>query len=188
MVFDGDLVAEPLVVDTVNEASALLTIPEGAATGTYGFTLLTSWGSSRFNEAFTVRSGAERPHVLDVEPDSVRQGDAETVVVTVSEPFAAPLDGGPIRVLADDDLVIVSDPVVAGERLTLDLVAAGGARPGSHTLVLDDGSRLWEVDLVIEERVYSGNTGCGGCNGAADGGPFAAWWLFLVLVRRRVKP
>lgn len=187
LIFDGEIAAQELEVESVDRASAVIAIPDGASTGAYGISLDTEWGTWRFNDVFTVLSGADRPRIVSVEPDEVRQGDEARVAITASVPFDLPEDGL-VRIEADDDLVIVSDPVVNGERLEVDLVASGGARPGTHTLLLDDGRRLWEADLVIEERVYTGNTGCGGCNGTAYGGAFAPWWLFLILVRRRVKP
>ena len=82
-------------------------------------------------------------------------------------------------------MLVLSDPVLDGELARVELFASGDASPGPHTLVLDDGNRLWTVDIVVEERVYSVQTGCGGCNGSALPSGSVPWLLLLLALRRR---
>ena len=62
------------------------------------------------------------------------------------EPFA-----GAVTVDAGRGLLLASDVIVDRDLVWFDLLALGTASPGDRTLVLDDGDRLWEAHIDIDE-------------------------------------
>ena len=176
--FGAGIVVRDLHVSDVNALSAILEVSPTAEVGTRDVTLTGTQGSFTFSEVFQVRDGDAAPRVVSTRPDTALQGEELTVRVKASEPFA-----GPVTVVETED-VFVTKTWVEGDLATLDLVIHNSARLGEHTLVLDDGMRLWTTGVEVEERVFRGSTSCLGC---ATTGSAQAYWalLLLALVRRR---
>jgi hypothetical protein len=134
-------------------------------------------GAFTFPDAFAVFDAASAPRIVSVEPEGVVQGAEVSLEIRANVAFA-----GPVTVTADDELIPTVEAVVHGDRVVLGLAATGRARPGVHTLVLDDGERLWSAQVeVLEYRLPSART----C--AATGTP-AGWWMLALTVsawRRR---
>jgi len=167
-----------LQVLDVNSATAIVTVSEEAETGLRDLSLTGTQGLFTFPEAFEVLDGAESPQVLSTRPDSGLQGEALTVRITVSEPFA-----GPVTLAETEDLV-VTDVGIDGDVARIELVVNNSARLGDHPLVLDDGARLWTTQFEVRERVFRTSTTCLGC--ATGPNPGLGWGvLLLLLVRRR---
>jgi hypothetical protein len=176
--FGPDIVVRDLVVSDVNTVSAVLEISRTADVGLRDVTILGTQGLFSFEDAIEVRDGNDAPRVVSTEPATGIQGDDLTVRVTVSEPY-----GGPVTVVETED-IFVTRAVVEGDVATLDLVIHNSARLGTHTLVLDDGMRLWTTGIEVDERVFQSSTSCLGC--ATTGSARAYWALILLaLVRRR---
>lgn len=172
-----DVSVEAFDVLDASRADAIVAIDALADAGPRDVALTTAWGTFEFADAFTVRDGAERPTVTAVVPAKVSQGEAATISVHTSAPFA-----GAVEVEADGDFVVASEPIVEGDAVTFDVVVAGDAAIGSHVLVLDDGERLWSATLQVEERVLEPGRRCSTAPAAA--GP-VAWLLAAVVARRR---
>lgn len=174
------VVVEELTVVDVDEAVAVVSIEPDSAPGPRDAVVASTWGSFRTEAAFVVVDGASAPRIVSVAPERLRQGETATVTIDASQVLA-----GPVTVDPGEGLLVVADPLVDGARVTVELVVAGDAAPGLHTLVLDDGARLWTADLLVDERVFAAQTGCRGCDAAPGGGPLAAVALAGLLVRRR---
>lgn len=171
-----------LEVIDVDEAVAVLAIAPDAATGERDLVIASTWGSFLTERAFNVIAGADAPRIVSVEPETVRQGATVTVTIVASQILA-----GDVAVDPGDGLLVVRDPIVEGDTVEVDLVVSGDATPGLHTLILDDGARLWTADLVVDERVFAAQTGCGGCSGTPGHPGPMAWLVSLLWVRRRVS-
>lgn len=180
---EGVRVDDIEVVD-VDHATVLVAIDPEAVPGPRDLVLGGAYGSFDFVGRFDVLDGDDAPRILSIEPDHIEQGETRTVAITASQTFF-----GELVVDPGEGLLLVSDPVVDGDVARIELFASGDASPGPRTLVLDDGSRLWTADLVVEERRYTVQTGCGGCNAGSlpsrlmESGPVA--WLLLLLGSRR---
>ena len=165
------------VVD-VNSAVVVLALSDEAEVGLRTVTLAGTQGVFSFPDAFEVLDGADAPRVVSTEPAFGIQGEQLKVRVKVSEPFS-----GSVTVAETEDL-FVTDVRVNGNKATIDLVISNSARLGDHTLVLDDGVRLWSTPFEVRERVFRSSTTCLGCaTGRAPG--LSGSLLLLFLVRRR---
>ncbi len=164
-----DLEVVELDVRDVDRARALVAIPDDAPPGPRDLRVLGPRGVFDFSGVFQVNDARDAPRVVAVEPPSLVQGAEAEVRFVASVPY-----GGPIRMVVDDDLIVASDPVAEGEDLWVRLVAIGGARPGPHTVVIDDGRRLLSATLEVDPYVVPVR-GCG-VAGGSDGW---ARWMFL---------
>ena len=171
---------EDLEVVDVDHAIALVIVEPDAVPGPRDVVLAGVYGSFGFEGRFDVLDGADAPRILSIDPPSILQGDTQPIEITASLPFFEPLLVDP-----GDGLLVVSDPLVEEGVARVELFASGNASPGPHTLVLDDGNRLWTVDIVVEERRYNVETGCGGCNASQIPSGSVAWLVLLLGVRRR---
>jgi MYXO-CTERM domain-containing protein len=166
-----------VAIDSADAADVVVEIAAGAAEGPRAVSVGSGWGRFRFPAAFEVENIATAPAILDVAPASLAQAGAAIVAVTASVPFA-----GPIAVEGDRDLVVTRPPEVDGASATFGIAVSGDARVGAHTLVLDDGQRLWTVPFEVVERVIiPPHRGC--AHTPPVGLPLAG--LALVLLRRR---
>jgi len=177
--FGAGVEVSELEVFDVNGLSAVLMVADDAAVGPSDVSLTGTQGTFTFADAFEILDGATAPRILEVDPIFGIQGDDLTVRVTASEAYAGELD-----VDGGDDLVVTKATADA-EVARVKLVINNSARIGNHTLVLDDGVRLWTAEFEVKERVFTGSTGCRGC--ATNEAPTPAWALLLLLfgTRRR---
>ncbi len=169
----ADIEVSELWVHDVNTASAILTISEDAEVGPRAARITGTEGGFTFADAFVVLDGAAAPRIVEVSPMFGIQGDDLTVRVTASQDFS-----GPVVVEAGEDMV-VTDAILKDDFVRVKLVINNSARIGTHTLVLDDGVRLWTADFEVRERIYTGSTGCQGCATTGEPGPM---WLLLLLL------
>lgn len=170
---DG-LAVEALDVLDAHSARARVQVMDDATPGPRQVRLVGAQGSFVFSDAFTIAAGDAAPRILSVEPSTLMQGRTATLQVVASQAFAAhvTVDPGP-------SVLLTSDVLVERERATFEIAASADAAAGVHTLVLDDGERLWTVDLVIERYRAQNPTSC------AHGLPGGWVFLGLLLLRRR---
>jgi hypothetical protein len=181
--FGSQVIVESIEVLSVDHADVLLHVAADAEPGSRTLTIFGSQGQFAFADSFLVLDGALAPAIVSVEPPSATQGDTVALTIRASAPFegAVSLDPG-------NHVLLTSDPVVDGATLSVELVVSGNAAVGPHTLVVDDGRRLWTVDWTIDQRVYEVQTGCGaGCNVGSSGSGFASWIALFFLARRRQR-
>jgi hypothetical protein len=168
---------EHLDVLDVNTAQVLVSVAEDASPGLRDMMIEGGHGSFKFGSVFEVLDGTQRPDIVSVEPSTIIQAATEWVTVTASESFAALP-----TVQVDDDLLVVAeswnDNVVE-----LSITAYGDALVGSHSLVLDDGVRLWTADLTVNEYVSPPQTTCDVSGSAGVG--WGAWLVLWALGRRQ---
>jgi len=159
----------------------LLSIDAEATPGPRELYVSTPQGDARFPEAFEVLDPSGRPQIVEVTPATVQQGAEVQLEVRASDPFATPA-----VVAGTDDLVVTSaaEPGDSDDTLVVSVAARRSAALGDHTLLVDDGVRLWEVVIeVTEYRVPPQQT----CAVAPRIGAWAVsmWWAVAVVVVRR---
>jgi uncharacterized protein (TIGR03382 family) len=166
------------VID-VNAATARVEIAPDAAVGPLALALEGTAGSFTFPDRFRVRDGADAPHITRITPAEAGQGEQVDIELEASVPFA----GAPV-ITVDDDLVVTSDVEVDGAVARFGIAVSGRARLGLHSLAVDDGDRLYTVDLLVEETVSLLDPGCR-CSGSGGSGAWAALALSLAALGRR---
>ncbi|MCB9688882.1 MAG: hypothetical protein H6735_27825 [Alphaproteobacteria bacterium] len=161
-----------LLTDIVDAGTAevLVQVDEEAALGPRDLTVDGPVGRFVFEDALTVGDDLDAPRIARVEPASLPQGAEAPIELQATVPFA-----GPVTVTVDEDLLVTSEPEVDGDLATVSLAASTFARVGAHTLVLDDGRRLWSTTIFVEEVVLGLPEGCGGCASTRPG--VAVGWL-----------
>ncbi len=171
---EGIDVVETEVVDAMT-LRATLAVSDDAAVGAREVVIDTPYGE--VVGAFSVRDGAERPHIVSVTPGTLVQGDEATLTILASAPWA-----GEIATFDDGDVVVVAPPKVDGATLTVRVAVASRASAGLHDLVLDDGLRLWTASVEVEEWVAPPAGNC-------DHGRGGAWWSVLAVAwwRQRAR-
>lgn len=156
-----------LDVRDTNMATARVKIGMDAATGTVDLVLGSSAGTLVFPDRFTILSGDDAPRIERIDPAFIRQGEERWFEVEATELFAAlPAIG------TDDDMVVTSAVAVEGQVARFELAVAARARLGAHTLSIDDGDRLYTVELQVDEAVAHVQHGC-----ASIPTPRAPSWL-----------
>lgn len=167
----------------VRDAHALvahLTVAPEADVGLSDVTLGSTAGTFVFGDRFEIRDGADAPRIRRIAPASMVQGDEVEIALDATVPFAAvPVIG------TDEDLLVTSAATVDGTTARFSLAVSGRARIGLHSLSVDDGERLYTIDLQVEEYVARVEPGCGGCATGPDGGAAGFGGLLLALGRRR---
>jgi hypothetical protein len=144
--FDAAIEVLDLSVFDVQQAAILVDIDEEVEPGTVSLTISGGRGSFSFDDVFEVLDGADRPGIIEVVPSKITQGKSVDFEVVASEAFA-----GEITIDAGDDLVLTSEIEVDGDTAVFELSANGTAKAGEHTVVLDDGSRLWTFEVDVQE-------------------------------------
>lgn len=166
-------------VHDVGSATLRVAVGADAEVGPRALEVVGTQGTFVFEDAFDVRSGADGPRITSLLPSGLLQGQQVDFEARASEPFA-----GPVRVDVGEDLTVVGEVGTDGATARFTLAARGGSRLGPHTVVLDDGARLWTVDVDVDEFVYQAQRNC------STGAP--AGWLGTVLslaaLRRRRGP
>ena len=170
-------------IDVANVDRARVTVvidPDDAAPGLRDLVITTAQGDTVAPAAFTVLDAAGAPHIVDVSPAEIRQG--ETAVLTLH--LVGELSGVPVLNFGEGlvvERVVVEDPTT----LTATVSAGGGAPLGDHPITLDDGVRIYEgATLAVADVSIPTGDPCGCASGgvpAASGGVLLA----VSLVRRR---
>ena len=89
-------------------------------------------------EAFTVLSGAERPQLTGVSPDTVRQGDELDLIISASDAFAdVP------SIWLGEHILVESVEQNAADTLTVGVVVPYDTPLGLQDLEVDDGTRIY---------------------------------------------
>lgn len=165
----GVVVEEADVVD-VGTATLRIAVDGGAVAGPRALVIDGPQGVATFEGAFEVLEQGNTPTIVSVAPDAVVQGREVEIVAMASAAFA-----GPVQVEAGDGLVLTQPAVVSGEEVRFGLAARSDAAPGPRTVVLDDGIRLWGVDITVEAYRAPPQRSC-----SAAPGVVGAWaWLGL---------
>lgn len=173
---EGVVVEEVRVVDA-NTAVLLLAIDEAAPPGPRDLSLAGAFGPYVFDEVFAIDDAAGRPRILSIEPETLPQGYRGPLRIEASEAFA-----GPVSVDLPGAVVADGDPETGGEIVEVDVVVSGVAAIGTHTAILDDGERLWTVEIPIEERLVETK----GCS-TSPGSGWAALLALLTASARRLR-
>jgi hypothetical protein len=167
-----------LEVRDANTATARVRVSETAAPGPVDLVL----GEFLFEDRFTIRNGADAPHLSRIEPGSLTQGETQLIEIEATELFAAVPTIG-----TDEELLVTSAVSVEGSVARFELAAAPRATPGPHTLSVDDGERLYTVDIEVDEARAQVQGGCG-CAQTSSLRGFTGLGLLLCLRRPRSAP
>ena len=162
-----------LDVRDANAATALLEVSDGAEVGPRDLTLEGTGSSWVFRSAFTVTSEELAPRILRITPDTLVQGEEISVEIEATVPFAAvpTVDAG-------EDLVVTGQISADGTTARFGLAAAGRARVGTHTLVIDDGARRLLADVEVSEYIEPPRRTCAtAATGGRSGLALVAWLL-----------
>jgi len=176
----GVAVLQTNVIDT-DRLTARVRVDPAPAAGPRDVVVVTSGGEHTFPSALQVLGAEDAPHIVSVSPGKMTQGEELRFTVQASTLFA-----GPVRIDAGDDFVVTQDIETDGAVVRFGLAANLSAQIGVHTVVIDDGARLWPVDVEVLERTFT-QSGCA----VAPGGGAAVLFTGLLLVgarRRRQWP
>ncbi len=168
-----------LQVQHVDRAILDLEIDAAALVGTHDLWLELHGQELRLPAAFTVRDDAERPAILGLDPEAVEQGSQATVRLSLSTPPA----GVPTVDLGDG--VVVTDVLVQGSELFVEISVANAAAAGPRRVTVDDGQRILERDEAF--RVWPRAEKAGRCQVVASPAPLLLVGL-LAALRRRSRP
>ena len=174
--FDAEVEVLEVSVFDVQRAALLMDIGDDVDPGLVSLTIGGGRGSFTFDDVFEVLDGSERPAITRVTPERITQGTSVDFEVVASEDFA-----GELTVDAGEELVLSSAIEVDGDTAVFELSANGTAKGGEHTVVLDDGLRLWTFEVEVREYQVPPQRFCATSTGRG------AWPLLVVLtlVRRR---
>lgn len=99
-------------------------------------------------QAFEVLSGSERPRLLGVVPNAVRQGDELALEILASDPFAD------LPTIWLGEHILVEAVELSGEdTLTVEIVVPYDTPLGLHDLEVDDGTRIY-TGFSLQVRDY----------------------------------
>ncbi len=134
-------------------------------------------GDLELPDAFVVQSEESRPRLVDVEPQSVEQGDSGTLRVR----FVGSLAKTPTVSLGEGLVAAVTG--VEGDEVLVSWSASASAPLGAHAVRLDDGARIFEgASLEVKDwRPPVLDT----CNTGGLTPRLGALAAVLVLLRRR---
>ncbi len=169
-------------VRDVDVAYVTVQVGSHADPGVRDIVLTTGEQQILLDGAFEVLDGSERPTLLGIEPDALRQGEQATLLVTASQPF----DGEPSVWLGDSILVEASE-WIQEDQVQIDVVVPYDTPLGLHGLEVDDGTRIY-TGLQLQVRDYLEQLGPDGCcssNPRGTRGWLALLLAPLVVLRRR---
>lgn len=160
-----------------------LEIASDAAEGARELVLESAVGTTTAADAFRVRTDAEKPRLVDIEPADAHQGDHLDVSVQV----AGGLDGVPTLDFGEG--VVVESVDTSTEGFVRARVAVAGNAPlGQREVTLDDGVRVYSgVSFEVRDAAISTQNNCSTAPFAPPLAPIAAA-LLLLRVRRRQLP
>jgi hypothetical protein len=170
----------PAEVTDVDRATFEVVIDPEAEAGPRIATLTSGDLEIAIAGAFEVLDG-ERPSLTSIEPDAMRQGSHDTVVVTLDHLPA----GVPVVDLGEG--VVVESTTVDGQSIALEVTVLADAPLGERSIVVDDGQRILEgLEFTVRDQAASAEKNC--ATGPASGvaGVLAA--VALALARRSRKP
>lgn len=159
-------------VRDVDLAFVTIFVAENAPSGLRDLTLWTGDLELVEVEAFEVLSGSERPKLTGVEPETVRQGDEISLLITASDAFAdQPTVWLGEHILVEDVALVANDVVEVGVVVPYDTPL------GLQDLEVDDGTRIYS-GLNLQVRDYIAPVDPDGTCAAA---PARAGWVGLLL-------
>jgi hypothetical protein len=170
---DGVTVAAVDVLD-VDRVRLTVEVDETAASGSRNLVLVTPVGSVVDTDALEVLDADDRPRLLSIDPDAVRQGEtAEAEIALVGEL------GGEVTVDMGAG-VVVESATVDGDRVDVTFAVAVDAGIGAHAVVVDDGTRRLDgATIEVRDGTFTTRSRCA----AVEGLP-AGWVLGLALLLR----
>lgn len=142
---------------------------------------LTTWDQQvAWPAAFEILPGDERPRLLSITPDTLRQGDEADLTIAASAPFLAPPE-----VWIGDEVVVEEVALDADGSVAAHVVVPYTTPIGVHDVEVDDGTRIFGgLALTVRDRPAEVPGGCTALpRGRLPGWPLAA--LALALLRRR---
>lgn len=167
-------------VRAVDLAYLELEIDPDAPEGARDLVLESSVGTTTVAEGFRVRTDAEKPRLVDIEPADAHQGDHLDVTVQV----AGGLGGTPTLDFGEGVVVESVDTSTEGF-VRAHVAVAGNAPLGQREVTLDDGVRVYSgVSFEVKDAVISTQNNCAHAPGVPLLAPIAA---ALLLLRRRPR-
>ncbi len=143
-------------VRDVDSAWLDLALDPAAKAGSRTLTLQTGGVSLTLPDAFEVLDGADRPRLVEIEPDSVRQGDAGELVIS----HVGALETTPTVDLGEG--IVVNAVEVDAGAVLVRYTVTGDAPLGERAVTVDDGVRvLGGVLLEVKDAVAPAAGGCG---------------------------
>lgn len=184
--FGDDAIVEGITVRDVDRLVAELRLADGAAAGTWTVTVESAAGRLELPAGFTMLDAADRPRILGLDPESVAQGAAADVRVSLSAVPAA------VPTITLGEGVVVESVTLDGADVIVHVSVASDSPLGDHGVVVDDGVRVLDAASlevrdwsppVIRACSASGSAGTG-----AAGPPLGAYVslvVFAAILRRR---
>jgi len=175
--FGQGVTPDEVEVRDVDAAVVTLTIAEDAEVGLRDIVLSSGEVDLTVTDAFEVLDGAERPRLVSVTPEAIKQGaEAELTITTAGD------IGDTLSLSLGDGVVVEAVEKTGEDTLLATVVVDPSAALGERSLTVDDSLRLLTgASVTVETRIVTVDKSCGGPVGAG-------WlWLFGVLgvVRRR---
>lgn len=166
-----------LAIEHVDRATVTASIDPDAPTGLRDAWLTIRGVDVTLPGAFEVLDGSDRPEIASISPDSMVQGDSETVLVTLTR---APQS---VPGLSFGDGVVIGDVTVDGAVISAEVSVARDAPLGARRISVDDGQRIIELDEGFRVRAYVSRISR--CQAAPSAPLTTLLPLVLMLLRRR---
>jgi hypothetical protein len=175
------LTVDAVDVHDVGAATLTVTISSDAAPGPRALELTGAWGPVTLGGAFTVEPADDAPRITSVEPPSLAQGETVRFRIEASPGFF-----DTVTVEEAVDLVVADTPQRDGDTAVyVTLAAPGGAGVGLHTVVLDDGQRLWTTEVEVTPFRSAVLRSCASAPADLRGGAAIVAVAALAVCRRR---
>jgi hypothetical protein len=176
---EGVLVESVEVVDA-NTCQARIKIDGKATPGRWTLILFRGDLPIEVGIPFTIRDDDERPHIVSIQPQSIRQGGSETVQISLSDPLStAPL-------VEAGEGVFVESVTVTEDGIEVEITVANDAPLGAHGVEVDDGMRiLFGADLTIRDQLRPPKRNCSTVPSAQKSNPAMLFLVLLCWIRRR---
>ena len=143
-------------VRDVDTAWVDLALADEAAAGERALTLQTAGLTLTLPDAFRVLDAADRPRLLTLDPDRVRQGETGEILLA----HAGELAGDPTVDLGEG--VVVGGVERRDGAVLVRYTVTGAAPLGDRAVTLDDGvRRLTGVSLEVADALAPSTRGCG---------------------------
>ena len=159
-----DLSVESVWVLDAQRLRAQIVVPVDAPAGSRDVVVTGGQGTFTFSNAFEI-VGEDPPKLVSITPNKLVQGEQESMLVLANANF-----DGDVEVRVDEDLLVVPPITVNGATARFALAAKATAAAGPHTVVLDDGDRLWTIEVDVDEFRVSPRANCSVVPADSSGG------------------
>jgi hypothetical protein len=177
----SDLTVDAVDVHDVGAATLTVTVSDDATPGPRALGLTGAWGPVTLDGAFTVEPADDAPRIVSVDPPSLAQGETVRFRIEASPGFFET-----VTVEEAVDLVVADTPERDGDTAVyVTLAAPGGAGVGLHTVVLDDGQRLWTTEVEVTPFRSAVLRSCASAPADLRGGAALVAMAALAVARRR---